>query len=541
MAQPEMKSAPPGNLGRRLLPSLIDSVAESDPTRILYSIARTQHPADGFRDIDARTFAQAVHRCSWYLEKMLGKGEGFPTLAYFGPQDVVYAIIVLACIKTGHKALLSSLRNPLQTHLSLLSKTECNTLLLSHNFPLPATNQILEARPTMRVVDIEPMEHWLEDLSGEKPYPYTRMFEEAAADPFVVLHTSGSTGIAKPVIQTHATVAALDALTALPSLGLETTYPAMCSGTRVYLGFPLFHCSGISMLLPAAIFAGFTVVLGPFPASADVVDAVHLHGNAQHSCLPPSTLVGLAEDPAKVENLDRLTQITFGGGPLPRAAGDLINSKTRLLNVLGTTECGVLPMQMCDVEDWAYMRVSPVLGHVYRHVFDSFYEQVIVRNPQYEPYQGIFGTFCNLSEWSMKDLYTKHPTKENVWLYQGRVDDIIVLSTGDKLSPVEMEIIIEANPFTGAALVAGFGRFKCALLVEAVNPPATNEEKEAVLDAIWPSVEEANAKAPLSAQISRDMVIFTSSQKPMLRAGKGTVQRELTVASYSKELDSLYE
>jgi acyl-coenzyme A synthetase/AMP-(fatty) acid ligase len=248
----------------------------------------------------------------------------------------------------------------------------------------------------------------------------------------------------------------------------------------------------------------------------------------------------MVKDPAMVENLRKLRQVTFGGGPLPQAVGDVISSKTKLLNCLGTTECGVLPVQLCDPEDWAYMRVSPVFGHEYRHAFDGFYEQVIVRNPKYQRYQGIFGTFPSLNEWPMKDLYTKHPTKDNVWLYQGRTDDILILSTGDKLSPVDMESIIEANAAIGAALVTGFGRFKCALLVEAVNPPSKEEEKERLLDTIWPSVKEANKKAPSSAQIHREMIILTSKDKPMLRAGKGTVQRKMTVTSYAKELDALY-
>ncbi|KAI5461942.1 hypothetical protein BGZ63DRAFT_354238 [Mariannaea sp. PMI_226] len=528
------------NRGERLLPSLVDDIALSDPGRILYSVPKTENITDGFHDINAKDFSKAVNRCSWYLERTLGKGKDFPTLTYLGPQDVVYAIIVVACIKTGYKALLSSARNPLPTHLSMLEKTDCNTLLLHQGFAPPIISHILDSRPTMRVVDIQPMEHWLTD-GPDEPYPYLKTFENAKFDPFVVLHTSGSTGIAKPIVQTHATVAALDAFTQLPMLGLEDTYPAMCAGSRVYLAFPLFHCSGISMLLPASIYAGFTVVLGLFPPSADVVDAVHLHGNVQHSCLPPTVLVDLVKDPAKLQSLAGLKQITFGGGPLPQAVGDIISSKTRLLNCLGSTECGVLPVQLCDSEDWTYMRVSPLFGHEYRPVFDGFYEQVVVRNPQYQQYQGIFGTFPGLNEWPMKDLYTKHPSKDGVWLYKGRTDDIVILSTGDKISPVEMESVIEEEAAVSAAVVTGFGRFKCALLLEAVQPPANELEKNRLLNKIWSTIEKANQRAPSSAQISRHMVAFTSREKPMLRAGKGTVQRKLTVDLYSKELDMLYK
>jgi thioester reductase-like protein len=525
--------------GQRLLPSLVDEIAQSDPHRVLYSIPKSKDISDGFQDIDATTFARAVDRCSWYLETNLGRGHGFPTLTYMGPQDLVYPILILACIKTGYKLLLNSPRNTVEAHLSLFEKTDCETFLLPPNFPLPAVKQILAAKQ-MRVVDIPNGQHWLEE-GLVKPYPYTKSFADAISEPFVVLHTSGSTGTPKPIIQTHGTIAPLDAFTELPSMGQKHTYPAMCTGKRVYLAFPLFHCAGVSMILPGCLYAGFTVVLGPFPPSADVTNAIHVYGNVQHSCLAPITLVDLVKNPEYLENLSRLEQVTFGGGPLPQAVGDLIISKTKLLNCLGTTECGVLPVQLCDPEDWAYMSVSTVLGHEYRHVSEDLYEQVIVRKSDLEPYQGIFATFPDLKEWPMKDLYSKHPTKGNVWLYRGRADDIIVFSTGEKINPLEMESVIDANPVVNVALVTGLGRFQSSLLIEAVKPPNNEAEKEDLLEAIWPSIVAANKLSPSHGRILRNMILFTSAEKALPRAGKDTVQRRPAVELYSTELDSLYK
>ena len=528
----------PPNPGGRLLPSLVDEIASTDPGRIFYSVAKTRNPADGFYDVSAQAFARAVDRFAWHIERNLGRGHNFPTITYMGPQDVVYAIAILASIKTGYKLLLNSPRNTLESHLSLFEKTECHTFLLPPNFPLPVIQQILAARQ-MKVLEIPGAQHWLEEGPHE-PYPYTKTFAEAKSEPFVALHTSGSTGLPKPVTQVHATHSPLDAFTALPSLGMKKTYPAMCAGARVYLTFPLFHCAGVAMLLPASIYAGFTVVLGPFPPSADTANAVHVHGNVQQSCLAPMTLMDLVKNDEHLENLGRLTQITYGGGPCPPAVGDLVSSKTRLLNCLGTTECGVLPIQLCDPGDWPYMSVSPMLGHEYRHVSEDLYEQVIVRDPKLDGYQGIFATFPDLNEWPMRDLYSKHPTKD-VWLYRGRSDDIIVFSNGEKLNPNEMESTIMAHHAVSAALIAGLGRFQSSLLVEAVQPPTDKAAEQELLEAIWPSVEAANKLSPSHGRIHRNMVIFTSPGKPMLRAGKGTVQRQLTVDLYAPELDALYE
>ncbi|KAI0543172.1 hypothetical protein GGR58DRAFT_509903 [Xylaria digitata] len=495
----------------RLLPSLIEDLAHSDPSRILYSVTKTKDPADGFNDICAADFARAVDRCSWFINQELGVGIEFPTLAYIGPQDLNYAILVLASIKTSYKLLLVSPRNTVEAHLSLLEKTQCDTFLTPPNFPLPAIKQVLAAK-SMRHVEVAGFQHWSDGDDGiGKPYPYTKTFLEAKAEPFVVLHTSGSTGLPKPIVQSHATISALSAF----------------SSMRLYLSFPLFHLAGLHLLLPTCLYAGATAVLAAFPPSGEVVNGVHLYGNVQHSALAPATLQELVREPQYLGNLSRIEQITYGGGPLPTAVGDLAATKTRVFNCLGTTECGILPCQLSDdPQDWRYLRADSSLGYEHRRVSDR-----------------IFGTFPNLTEWPTRDLYSKHPdpAKGDHWLYRGRSDDIIVFSTGEKLNPNEMEDIIISNPAANAAFVAGQSRFQSSLIVEAIDPPKNTEDKQHLLEVIWPSVQVANTKCPSYGRIHRNMIIFTTAEKPMFKASNGTVQKKPTLKLYASELDSLVE
>ncbi|KAJ8133450.1 hypothetical protein O1611_g163 [Lasiodiplodia mahajangana] len=534
-----LPSAAHADAGTRMLPALVDEIAASDPNRILYSVANTNDPSAGFLDINASTFARAVNRCAWYLKEHLGPGQKFPVVTYIGPQDVVYAILVLACNKAGYAPLFNSPRNSLDIHLHLLEATDCKVFLFPPNFPLPVIQEILAARP-MRTLEIPGLRHWLDDVTDVPLFPYTKSFAEAKSDPFVLLHTSGSTGLPKPITLTHGTIAPMDAFTALPSLGHQPTFPALCAGTRVYLGVPFFHSAGLCLFLPGCIFSGFTAVVGPFPPSGVVANGVHVYGNVQHSVLTPFTLIDLAKDPDQVKNLSRLKHLVFGGGLLPKELGDLLSSHTRLLNCIGSTECGVFPIQLCDPEDWAYLKVSRVLGQEYRHISGDLYEQVIVRNKSLEPYQGVFSTFPGIEEWYMKDVYQKHPYKEDVWLYKGRSDDIIVFSNGEKLNPYDMESMILENPIITGVLVTGFGRFQSSLLVETSQPPADDAQRDELIKTIWPSVQAANRECPSYARVHSNMIIFTSGDKPMLRASKGTVQRQMTIDLYKAELDALY-
>lgn len=182
-------------------------------------------------------------------------------------------------------------------------------MLVPPAFPLPVIGKILEATG-LRAVALPDSAHWMADGPVDA-YPYQKTYADARLEPWVVLHTSGSTGMPKPIVQTHATYSPLDAYTALPSLGFPDTYPSDSKGRRVYLGFPLFHCGGISMLLPCSIFGNFTIVLGPFPPSPEVINEIHLHGHVQESLIAPSTLVDVTKNPVYLEGLSGLERVVF--------------------------------------------------------------------------------------------------------------------------------------------------------------------------------------------------------------------------------------
>jgi hypothetical protein len=56
----------------------------------------------------------------------------------------------------------------------------------------------------------------------------------------------------------------------------------------------------------------------------------------------------------------------------------------------------------------------------------------------------------------------------------------------------------------------------------------TSEQKAAATELVWPAIETANQMSPTYAQVRKDVPLATL-QKPMVRAGKATVQRPTTV------------
>ena len=164
-----------------------------------------------------------------------------------------------------------------------------------------------------------------------------------------------------------------------------------------------------------------------------------------------------------------------------------------------------------------------------------------MRDPKLDLSQAAFATLPNLQEFSPQDLYSKHPTKQGLWRYRGRTDDVIVFVNGEKLNPVTMEGIIGSHPEVESALVFGTGGFQSGVLLELKQSTSSEEGSARLLNSIWPYIERANRSCPAHGQISKGLAIFTSVQKPMMRAGKGTVQRGNTIKLYEEEIKALYE
>ena len=404
-----------------------------------------------------------------------------------------------------------------------------------------AVREVLSKRP-MKHVTVPELEDWLTSESA-RPFPYQKKFEDARYDTFVVLHTSGSTGVPKLVEVTHGTFAAQDSFQLLPTQGAPPTILESFKDIRMHMAIPLSHGAAYCCFFSAAVYYGMTSVIVPtVPPTTELADKVLRHGNVQACCVPPSILADISKNPAYLGNIKGLNFVMYGGGPLSKNAGDIIRKETGtpILSLLGTTETMLLPLEASSQEDWDYHRFSPCLGAEFRHWRADLYELVIVRDPKHELSQAAFATRPSLQEFSPGDLYSEHPTQKGSWRYSGRIDDVIVFSSGEKLNPLTMEGIIESHSEVNSALIFGTGRVRSGLLLEVKQPPSSNKEAARLRGIIGPSIQLANQSCPAQGVLSEDMIIFTNPQKPMARAGKGTVQRGSTLSLYEEEISSLY-
>lgn len=214
-----------------------------------------------------------------------------------------------------------------------------------------------------------------------------------------------------------------------------------------------------------------------------------------------------------------------------------MNDVVRVLNLTGTTEGLFIGNLVVPREDWFWFAFHPYSGFEFKEVEPGTYEHWVHRNEHASLFQGIFHTFPDEQSINFKDLYMRHPTKPNLWAFKGRNDDLIVLSNGYKILPLEIEAFISTHPAINGCLVIGSNKPQAGLLIELKNSSSKSDE---LFESIWATVEKANSISRHTDQLLRDFVTFAEPDKPFIRTDKGTVKRRATLTLYADYIERFY-
>ncbi|KAL9023247.1 MAG: hypothetical protein Q9196_007318, partial [Gyalolechia fulgens] len=486
------------NSNKQLLNNIVDGTAKVRPSAIYAEIPRSfESYAQGYRTITYRALANAVNGIAWWLHDILGPGRDHQTLAYLGPNDVSYVMMILGAVKAGYKLLLISPINAVNDSISLFEATDCRVILAPIVRRSPAVQAIRDVH-SMRVLDSPS----LEDLLSQRysHYPYGKTFAEARKEPLVVLHTSGTTAVPKPITFSHDFAASYIQWSQLvPPPGYESQV-SLAQSNRFLVSVPFFHAGNLFASLFDAI-ANQTTVITPLagakPSAQVTIDGLK-QTKADGVLLPPYFVEQIAKDRDMLDFVTKnLETVTYGGGDVAQWSGDALAPAVQMFNFYGSTETGSIPLLRPSGEfpsqDWKYIHPHPAAGLEFQPSAHGLYEAVIVRNQDYEHEQPVFKIFPHLDEYRTRDLWAPHPTKADLWTHRGRADDTIAFKTAYMCDPIPMEQKVAQHPGVQAVLMAGTGRLQPALIVErtgdqALSPAAAQE----LISELWPLVNEAN-------------------------------------------------
>ncbi|KAF2204124.1 acetyl-CoA synthetase-like protein [Delitschia confertaspora ATCC 74209] len=528
--------------GSRLMPVVVDEIARTHPNLPYASIPLTSNINDGFKNITFSEIATATNYLTGWIDRNLGCSTSFETLAYMGLGDLRYVVIFLAAVKCGYKVLLPSLRNSPSMNVSLLEQTACSHLLYASEVEA-MVEPLLDEKTDLEIHRVHSFEELIRPEAEN--VPYKKEYETARWDPVLILHSSGSTGLPRPIQMNHNTFAVGDNDRNLPTVPGRVNqnwslwdFP---NKEPFFSPFPAFHLAGFSSMIMLPIYYAFqtTLILAPptRPPTGYLLNEIMNHFQLKSIFCPPIIAEQLIQEPGGLEKCKHLKFLLYAGGPLSQAAGDALSKFTDVCQFYGQSETGAIQTLVPKRDDWASLEWHPMQEVIMEPSVDDSFEMVMKRNPALEGVRSLSCNFPDVDLWRTKDLFKPHPVKPNLWRFHGRVDDIIVLSNGEKFNPVPSETQIAAHPLLSGALILGQGHPQASLILE---PKTHSQEAEDIIEAVWPTIAKSNAEAPGHARITRNMIMVSCPAKPFERAAKGTVIRSSTGKKYEKEIAGLY-
>lgn len=514
----------------------------------------------GIRKVTYRKLANAVNAISHWITNTLGPGENFPTISYLGPNDLSHNVALLASIKAGYKLLLTSPRYGTIGQARLMKENQCNHLLISSASPTDAAKAIAAEHGDLHIWTLPDLAE-LYDI--ECKFTYTKTYAQAKNEPLVVIHTSGTSGFPKPMLWTHEFGYLFGRQRQLrPPGGFELLDTYMMN-TRMLSMCPPFHAGLLFASLFLTFYSGDTIIYPPagLPATIATVAEVVTHSSPPVGCLflLPAHMDELGSDAAMVEGMVRggVQTVVWAGGSVMQSSIDIVSSRLGLFTCLGSTETGMWPSirrltgENDTQKDLTSLCFHPQANIEFRHQTDDLYSAVFVRNSDLEEIQSIFCVFPELDEFNTKDLfrYVSGTGKESFWTHHGRSDDLQMFHSGGKWHPAmtERRILAEHPGIIQEILIIGMGLDKAVVLIEPTaklrlelgdgSAAATAKDMGGeFMNQIWLTIERINKDLPVYARIGQSQIIVTDVARPMLRTGKGNVQRKQTVKEYEREI-----
>ena len=190
-------------------------------------------------------------------------------------------------------------------------------------------------------------------------------------------------------------------------------------------------------------------------------------------------------------------------------------------------------------DTWDYVRIYPNVRDSiqFEPIGNGLFEAVYLQN-----HPGLAPSIADSDDsasgsWRSKDVFAPHPSIPDVWKYVTRIDDRITLENGEKVLPLPIEGRIRQDDLVREAVVVGVDRAIPGALVFRASDHLSTEE---FLDAVWPSIEDANSRAESFSQITRDMVAIVPSNVEYPKTDKGSIIRAQVYEKFADYIDEMY-
>ena len=139
----------------------------------------------------------------------------------------------------------------------------------------------------------------------------------------------------------------------------------------------------------------------------------------------------------------------------------MVAAGVKLCSVYGATELGSVTKAfdwepqgsnppVKTLQEWEYLQFSDITKPAFDPQDDGTFELQFNSCPTHQP---AVENLRDVKGFATADLLEPHPTKKGLWRIVGRLDDVIVLSNGEKHVPIPQETHIGASDLMQGAVV----------------------------------------------------------------------------------------
>ncbi|RFU33647.1 hypothetical protein B7463_g2658, partial [Scytalidium lignicola] len=459
---------------------------------------------------------------------LLGKGR---TLEYFCTQ--------LALQKLGVRVLLLAESNATVALHYLLETCDASAVIVD------SENAGVDTNGIRKITLIEQLPHTQKTEQVEVDALKFQDFGDVWERHTFIIHSSGSTGMPKPIVHTNRSMMLIARMYRLFQEFEVVNW---------FLLFPLYHIAGVSIAfsgLPNGQVLSFPPLQGPMATSAIFqswktlaslgypVDCIHC---------PPTLIENFYEhildSDGDFSPLTSMKVLQPGGAALPEKMIKILTDKgVNIKSTYGTTEIGpplrTIPHSRDNPHCYRFRNLYPdnPLVHMEK-VGEGLYECVI-----YKGFQLAANIFDDLPEgqpYRTNDLFREDPPHSGYYILQGRKDDILVHSNGENTSAGPLQIDIQTSSKSIHKVVAlGHSRPCVSLLVELGE--LYDPVDQATREEVFKVVEEVNKKFPSHSRVMSSMIYFLPKGSTLPITPKGNVRRKEAEKIYESEIAALYE
>ena len=124
-----------------------------------------------------------------------------------------------------------------EAQLKIFDKKGCNIYLRPESMATKV-NEVVQKAPNIQVITVPDIQDFMQEQTAE-PFIYPKTWHEGKDDPWLVFHTSGTTGNPKPVTYTQRMMALPDIMASLSDV--EESLCHQVANSRWHTPLPSLH------------------------------------------------------------------------------------------------------------------------------------------------------------------------------------------------------------------------------------------------------------------------------------------------------------